>query len=552
MEKTNVALYVRVSTEEQAEEGYSIEAQLHNLRNFCKAKGFKIVKEYKDEGISAKSMKGRYGLNALLNDSNKGVFSLVLVWKLSRLSRDQIDLLDINKTLEGNNVGFMSMTESFDTATPSGRAMFQMLGLFAEFERNQLAENVRLGMKQKARQGQWNGGALLGYDCIDGKLIENEQESFVVKKVFDLYCQGKGLKSIANKLNHEGHKTKKSKPFSLQGVRTILHNPTYIGKIRWCQYENWSDKRRKGKKEPIIADGLHQAIISNEVWDKAQSIITQRTFTPSRLYTGKFSLAGFLKCPRCSASMVGTNHSRKTKTRGVVHYRQYVCGNFHTKGSSVCSSNMIKAEVIEEKVLDRLVKAVQQPEMIREVIRKVNLDKKGKTAPLQKQLKLIEKELSKIESKMDKLFQLVLEEVIDSNTFKERKTILDVDQKRLEEQKNEILMNLHFDDDKEIPEEEILNIINDFANVYAQSEIDKQKLFLKALVKDITLTEDKDLKNINLNFQFKIPQNNNRKTHHKHEIEGSEELPPNVVSHLFMIRFPPDNPERPINLLHQQ
>ncbi|QHT58622.1 recombinase family protein [Paenibacillus lycopersici] len=330
MKDIKVAIYVRVSTEEQAEEGYSIDAQLENLRGFCKAKGYSIIKEYRDEGISGKSIQGRKGIQSLLEDARLGIFSNVIVWKTSRMSRVQIDLLQIVSTLQKQGIGFISMTEQFDTSSPSGKAMFQMLGTFAEFERNQLAENVKLGMRQKARQGEWCGGTILGYDIEEGKLIPNEKEAFIVQKIFELYCQCKGLKSIANQMNHEGYTGKNGNPFSVNSIRTILHNPTYIGKIRWNKQNNWNEKRRKGTQEPLIVDGKHQSIISLETWDTAQDLINKKTFTPSRLYTGKFPLAGFLRCPKCGAGMVGTNHTRQIKS-GIVHYRNYVCGNFHYK-----------------------------------------------------------------------------------------------------------------------------------------------------------------------------------------------------------------------------
>jgi site-specific DNA recombinase len=546
-----IALYVRVSTEEQVEEGYSIDAQFDNLRTYCNNKGYIVVKEYKDEGLSAKNIKGRKGILSLMEDAKKNIFSVVLVWKTSRLSRDQSDLLNIVKLLNQNNVDFISMTEQFDTTTPSGRAMFQMLGTFAEFERNQLAENVKLGMRQKARQGEWCGGTILGYDLEDRLLIPNENETLIVQRIFELYCNGKGLKSIANQLNHEGYKTKKGNSFSLNAVRIILHNPTYTGKIRWNKQNNWSDMRRKGKQEPIIADGKHKPIISMETWEKAQTFISSRTFIPSRLYTGKFPLAGFLRCPRCDAGMVGTNHTRHIKS-GTVHYRNYVCGNFHYKGSSVCNSNTVKADIIESKVVERLTQSVQQPEIIREVIRKVNLDNKKKIAPLKNEFRILEKEIHKLEANLEKTFQLYYEDIINGSILKSRKELIEQEQKRLHNRMDEIKLTISGDTDSEIPEKEILKIITDFANVFVQADVDKQKHFLRTLVKDITLTPERDLKNLNLNIQLKIPQSQNSKKSLQQAKEGSDELPyTSNISHLFMIRFPPHNLKSPINLLHQ-
>lgn len=192
--------------------------------------------------------------------------------------------------------------------------MLQMLVSIAKFERNQLAENVKLGMMQKASKGEWNGGTILGYDVVEGPLVVNAAEKVLVNRIFELYTLGKGLTAIANQLNKEGYKTKNGNPHSIGSIRTIIHNPTYIGKIRWGQVDKWSKKRRKGKKDPLLVDGQHEAIISIDLWNRAQELIEQKVTTPSRQFTGKFLLAGALKCPQCGVAMVGTNHNRTLAT----------------------------------------------------------------------------------------------------------------------------------------------------------------------------------------------------------------------------------------------
>ncbi|MEM5621503.1 recombinase family protein [Bacillus thuringiensis] len=266
--KTKVALYVRVSTEDQAENGYSIEAQLNTLRNHCEMLGKTIVEEYIDKGISGKSIDGRNGLKRLLEATTKGKFNEVIVWKISRLARNTIDLLKIVEELHKNNVIFRSYSESFETETPMGKFALQMMGAVAELERNTIVDNVKLGMTQRAKEGKWNGGSMLGYASKDKELIIVEDEANLVRYIFDLYISGKGYKAIANKLNHEGYKTKRNKEFSINSVRTIITNPCYAGFIRFNQVENWNEKRRKGtNKTPVIVKGEHKPIISEDIWE---------------------------------------------------------------------------------------------------------------------------------------------------------------------------------------------------------------------------------------------------------------------------------------------
>ncbi|MNS89550.1 hypothetical protein D3C72_1235660 [compost metagenome] len=173
-----VGIYARVSTEEQAEQGYSIEAQITTLRNLCKAEQ-KIV-----------------------------------------FSRKMSDLLQIVEHLNRNNVKFRSYLEKdFDTETASGKLNIQMLGVIAEFQRNTIVENVKMGMKQRARKGKWKGGTVLGYDVAevesgrgkDSVLTINHIEAELVRKILRMYGSGQGLRSITNQLNAEGFKTKPTK-----------------------------------------------------------------------------------------------------------------------------------------------------------------------------------------------------------------------------------------------------------------------------------------------------------------------------------------------------
>lgn len=125
------------------------------------------------------------------------------------------------------------------------------------------------------------------------KVIVVEAEAIIVRKIFELYAAGRGLKSIANELNHSGYKTRIGNTFSTTAIKEILNNPFYNGKIRYNRYENWSDKQRRGKNaEPIIADGNHEAIISDVLWEKVQFLLQKKSFTPSRIFDGEFLLSG--------------------------------------------------------------------------------------------------------------------------------------------------------------------------------------------------------------------------------------------------------------------
>lgn len=190
-----VAIYCRVSTEEQANEGYSIAAQLDTLRQYAKLYGWEIAREYVDEGISGKNIKGRPAMQQLIADVEADKFEAVLVWKISRLSRNMLDTLILLDKFEDFGVKFISYSENFDTGSPIGRLVVQLMASIAEMERNTLSENVKLGMKQRALEGSWNGGVVFGYDNIEKELVINKDEAEVVQSIFQLYANGKGLKA---------------------------------------------------------------------------------------------------------------------------------------------------------------------------------------------------------------------------------------------------------------------------------------------------------------------------------------------------------------------
>jgi len=157
-----IAIYLRVSTEDQAKEGYSLEVQREYLEAFAQREGYEVFKVYCDDGISAYSTR-RPALQQLLADAKAKRFELVLVHKIDRFSRNLKDLLMLVDELSSYGVGFKSATEPFDTTTSAGKLMFQQLGSFAEFERNRIAERVFPGMVKGVQQGNWQGARFAPY-----------------------------------------------------------------------------------------------------------------------------------------------------------------------------------------------------------------------------------------------------------------------------------------------------------------------------------------------------------------------------------------------------
>ena len=354
MKTTNkVAIYVRVSTTSQAEEGYSIEEQKDKLEAYCKIKDWSVYNIYTDGGFSG-SNTDRPALEQLIKDAKKRKFDTVLVYKLDRLSRSQKDTLYlIEDIFIKNNIAFLSLQENFDTSTPFGKAMIGLLSVFAQLEREQIKERMQLGKLGRAKAGKsmmWTKTSY-GYDYHreTGTMTINPVQSLAIKFMFETYLRGRSITKLRDDLNE---KFPKEKPWNYRAVRMILGNPVY------CGYNQFMGEIYKGTHEPII---------SKETYDKVQEElkIRQRTAFENnnpRPFQAKYILSGISQCGYCGAPLkLLMGMVRKDGTRFI----RYECHQRHprkTKGVTVynnnekCDSGFYEKDALENYVLTEISK----------------------------------------------------------------------------------------------------------------------------------------------------------------------------------------------------
>jgi site-specific DNA recombinase len=260
---TRVAIYIRVSTPHQAEEGYSLEAQEKTLREHCEVKGYEVVGLYADKGRSGKNVSGRPELQKLIGDGKTKNFDLVLVWKLTRFTRSLTDLCSVCDELEAHNVYLESYSEAFDSRSPVGKMIRNILGVIAEWERQVISENVALAAATRAAQGKRTFAYVLGYDR-DGKdsITINEEEAKVVRFIFDAYLRYKSTIAVRDMANLLGYRGKKGRPFSAHSIWRILTRPVYAGYYSF--------------HEQIVAIGDFEPIIDVSTWNRVQRLMQQR------------------------------------------------------------------------------------------------------------------------------------------------------------------------------------------------------------------------------------------------------------------------------------
>ncbi len=243
--KLLVAIYSRVSTEEQAKEGLSVEAQIDKCKAFCEARDWEVFKVYKDAGFSAGSL-NRPALELLLRDAEEKRFDIILVYKIDRFSRKLKDLIMILENLKEKNINFTSVTEQIDTTSAMGEAFFQIIGVFAQLERGMVKERVELAFDRKIKFGEALYRAPFGYTYLDKKLVPNPEDSLKVREIFEMWVQGISYKEIAKKFN-----------LPESTLYQMIKNPIYIGKVKY-----------KGE----LYKGKHIAIIDQELYDKVNNI----------------------------------------------------------------------------------------------------------------------------------------------------------------------------------------------------------------------------------------------------------------------------------------
>ncbi|HDY9984903.1 TPA: recombinase family protein [Staphylococcus aureus] len=409
MKKKLVGGYIRVSTERQVE-GYSIEGQITQIEQYCQFNGYELVDIYADRGISGKSM-NRPELQRMLNDAKNGKLDCVMVYKTNRLARNTSDLLTIVEELHRQNVEFFSLSERMEVKNSTGKLMLQILASFSGFERNTILENIYNGQHQRALKGYYQGNLPLGYNNIpDNKkeLMINQHEANIVKYIFESYAKGHGYRKIANALNHKGYVTKKGNPFSINSITYILVNPFYIGKIQFAKYKDWNEKRRKGLNDkPIIADGKHPPIISQELWDKVQSRKKQVSQKPQVHGKGTNLLTGIIHCPQCGAPMAASNTTNTLKDGTKKRIRYYSCSNFRNKGSKVCSANSVRADVIEKYVMDQILEIVKSDKVLKQVVERVNQDNQVDVAALNHDIAYKQQQFDEVNIKLKNLVQTI-------------------------------------------------------------------------------------------------------------------------------------------------
>ncbi|MEB4891167.1 recombinase family protein [Bacillus thuringiensis] len=447
------AIYIRVSTQEQIE-NYSIEVQRERIRAFCKAKNWDVYDEYIDGGYSGSNLE-RPAIKKLLNDLKS--IDVVVVYKLDRLSRSQRDTLElIEEHFLKNDVDFVSITETLDTSTPFGKAMIGILSVFAQLERETIAERMRMGHLKRAEKGlRGNGGDYdpAGYTRQDGHLIIKKDEAAHIKRAFDLYEQYYSITRVQEALKEEGYPI-----WRFRRYRDILSNTLYIGRVTFSGNEY---------------EGQHEPIVSLEQFKRVQTLLKRHK--GHNAHKAKQSLlSGLITCSCCGEKYLSYS-TGKSKDAESQRYYYYICRakRFPSEYEERCMNKTWSRKKLEEIVISELKSLTEEKKRTNKKEKKINY----------------EKLIKDIDKKMERLLDLFM------NNTNISKNLLEQQMEKLNLEKEKLLLKQQRSEDESFSHGVTLTAID---NLFENIEFKEKQIIINNFIEQIYI----DHENVEVIWRF--------------------------------------------------
>ncbi|OMD21775.1 hypothetical protein BJP48_29340 [Paenibacillus odorifer] len=420
-----IALYIRVSTDEQALKGNSLNEQEERLRAYCHAMELEgEIETFIDDGYSAGSMK-RPALTRMLKMAREKKLSMVVITKIDRLCRNLKDLLMLVDELDEIQCGFASAGERFDTSTAAGRMVLQILGAFAEFERGRNRERVRENMLSiVTNTDKAVSRPCFGYNVVDSKYVINQEEAEVVRKMVEWMLQGEGAHRVMRRLNDMGVKTKDGKSFTQLSVGKLMRRETIAGMFVYNRgYTLRGKSLIRPEEEWIVIEEHHEPIIDRETFKRLQIAITARKTSGKQADNERWLLTGLVHCTHCGRPMFG----RYRKKPSGKEYFHYVCSSYMKRAE--CFHHFIDRDLLEKEVFDKLQSARFHGGKTEKVSPTENDNKEDIT--------LLKNRLKKLDVKMQRQIELFEDADISKEDFRQARDRITIERNELESQLQE-------------------------------------------------------------------------------------------------------------------
>ena len=484
-----VAIYTRVSTDNQLGDEGSLDTQEARLRAAVVARGagHVVFRVFREEGASGKNL-DRPAMREMIAAVTARQVDLVMVTRLDRLSRSLLDFYELHRTFEANGVQFVSLNETFDTSSPVGRAMLKLVLVFAELEREQTADRTRVAMQARAERGLWNGGAPpLGYDSDgSGHLSVNVHEASIVREAFAKVIELRSGRKVTRWLNESGYRQKRyasrrrgdkgERLLSLAVVDHMLANRLYLGEVP-----------HQGKWHP----GQHAAIVDVVSFDRAQNIRDDNrrgAKTGRKEVPHEYLLTGLARCATCDRALTSATSTNSLGVR--YHYYRCVATSKHVDND--CPIGQLPAGILEEAVLEVVRRAAADPELIARAIREANRIAADQMEPSRARLRTLQAEQATNGTERHRLLDALLALGASGlTTARDRMVALETRARALEAAIAEEQARLVVDEGRSLSLEAIHSALRDFDQLYPHFTPGERRELLQELIDAVRVYPDR-------------------------------------------------------------
>ena len=484
---TPAALYARVSSDRQ-DVDLSVSAQLRALKDYARANGYSVAREYVDEAESGR-VADRPQFRGMIEEGSqpKAPFEVILVWKFSRFTRKREHAVAFKSLLRRKGVRVVSITEHADDS-PTGKLMEAIIESVDEFYSENLAQDVVRGMRESASRGFFlASNAPFGYKRVkvsDGvkerpTLEVDPAAAPVVREIFESSLRGNGLKEICKELNGRGI-TNRGKRWNKGGLHYLLRNEAYTGAAVW-------GRTSKGEKaqDPVRVEGAWPALVSRELFDDVQQAMRDRApkvQRPARVGS-KFLLSGLLKCGVCGKSYCGQGAKSG-------QFAYYICGTLFREGAGTCSARYLNAPRLETFVVEKIRERILNEETIVALVTLVAEEIDAMAGELSGRLEVIEAELSDVRKRLERLYEALETSELTLEALSPRILSLRHREEQLEAARDDAERQLEQRRVALPNTEEIVEYVADFRDFLKDGTFPERKALIRNFVEGIEVVGD--------------------------------------------------------------
>lgn len=471
-ERKVAGIYIRVSTEDQAREGFSLGEQQEKLEQLCKYKEYKIYKVYKDAGISAKDMEHRPAFQTMLEDMRAGRINYIVAYKLDRVTRSVRDLEVLISDLETHHCYLVCDRDDVNTSTANGRFFVRMLTVLSQLEIEIVSERTKFGLTGAIKSGHIPGRCPLGYKRDETKkVIINITTKDIVLRIFNMYLEGKSYNTIANILNAE--KVLYPKRWKDSAIEEIINNKIYVG-----DYERYKRVAKGQGIEPTIYSNVVEPIITRAMWEdvQRQKEINQRAYCRDRVYI----FMQKLKCSKCGKTLQCKGAGGKKKK-----YMYYHCTECKT---------YLREDLIEEQIMPFIMNLIEYDMTVKKYFYPVLADKKERNTDK------LDKEISSLRNQKERIKEAYVKGIVEEKEFAEDYKLINDKLSVLEEKRIETIdLNKqsfspqHLLADRDVEKEKLIcsNRFKDMLMAEWQSKNKEEKQeFISKFLESVTIEKD--------------------------------------------------------------